>query len=182
MVFYSLDDLEPAQVHDNASQSEVLVPIRLDMEFEGQKLRDCFTWNKNGTYCHRFIVYVVKLTQEYCSNSVVYWNVFVEQMLTPEQFAEILCEDLDLNPMHFVAAIAQSMRQQIEAHPTDTIVDEHSDTRVLIKLNIHVGNISLVDQFEWDMSQKDTTPEEFATKLCAELGELSGSRLWLELW
>ena len=59
---------------------------------------------------------------------------FLEQILTPEQFAEILCEDLDLNPVHFVSAIAQSMRQQIEAHPTDTILEEQIDTRVLIKV------------------------------------------------
>ena len=44
----SFDDLDPALVQENASQAEVLVPIRLDMEIEGQKLRDCFTWNKNG--------------------------------------------------------------------------------------------------------------------------------------
>lgn len=36
-------------IHENASQSEVLVPIRLDMEIEGQKLRDAFTWNMNGS-------------------------------------------------------------------------------------------------------------------------------------
>jgi len=33
-----------------------------------------------------------------------------------------------------------------------------------------VGNISLVDQFEWDMSEPDNSPEEFAVKLCQELG------------
>lgn len=33
-----------------------------------------------------------------------------------------------------------------------------------------MGNISLVDQFEWDMSEKQNDPEEFALKLCAELG------------
>ena len=33
-----------------------------------------------------------------------------------------------------------------------------------------MGNISLVDQFEWDMSGKDNSPEEFANSLCAELG------------
>lgn len=32
----------------NADQPEDLVPIRLDMEFDGQKLRDCFVWNRNG--------------------------------------------------------------------------------------------------------------------------------------
>lgn len=39
-----------------------------------------------------------------------------------------------------------------------------------LQLNIHVGNISLVDQFEWDMSEKENSPEKFALKLCSELG------------
>ena len=38
------------------------------------------------------------------------------------------------------------------------------------QLNIHVGNISLMDQFEWDISEPENSPEEFAVKLCAELG------------
>ena len=41
---------------------------------------------------------------------------------------------------------------------------------ICFQLNVHVGNISLVDQFEWDMSEKQNDPEEFALKLCAELG------------
>lgn len=40
----------------------------------------------------------------------------------------------------------------------------------LFQLNIHVGNISLVDQFEWDMSERENSPEKFALKLCSELG------------
>lgn len=50
------DDLEPATIHENATQTEVLVPVRLDMEIEGHKLRDTFTWNKNGNYL--FILYI----------------------------------------------------------------------------------------------------------------------------
>ncbi|ESO04007.1 hypothetical protein HELRODRAFT_185604 [Helobdella robusta] len=134
------DDLDPSIIHENSTQPEVLVPIRLDIEFEGQKLRDCFTWNKN------------------------------EQLITPEQFAEVLCDDLDLNPIHFIPAIAQSIRQQIDCYPVDNILEDQSDQRVIIKLNIHVGNISLADQFEWDLSEKENVPEEFAAKLCAELG------------
>ena len=38
------------------------------------------------------------------------------------------------------------------------------------QLNIHVGNISLVDQFEWDMSERENSPETFALMLCSELG------------
>ena len=49
----------------------------------GQKLRDTFLWNKNDT------------------------------MLSPDQFAEVLCDDLDLNPLHFVPAISAAINQQI---------------------------------------------------------------------
>jgi len=137
------DDTNPSQVHENATGTESLVPVRLDMEIEGQKLRDCFTWNRN------------------------------EQSITPEQFAEILCDDLDLNTVLFVPAISQAIRQQIEAHPDPNLAsseEQAPDQRVILKLNIHVGNVSLVDQFEWDMSEPENSPEEFANKLCAELG------------
>ncbi|XP_057601645.1 SWI/SNF-related matrix-associated actin-dependent regulator of chromatin subfamily B member 1 isoform X3 [Hippopotamus amphibius kiboko] len=97
------DDHDPAVIHENASQPEVLVPIRLDMEIDGQKLRDAFTWNMN------------------------------EKLMTPEMFSEILCDDLDLNPLTFVPAIASAIRQQIESYPTDSILEDQSDQRVIIK-------------------------------------------------
>ena len=74
------DDTDPVSVHENATLPEVLVPIRLDMDIEGQKLRDTFCWNKN------------------------------ESLLTPDQFAEVLCDDLDLNPIHFVPAITAAIQ------------------------------------------------------------------------
>ena len=73
-------------VHENATLSEVLVPIRLDMDIEGQKLRDTFCWNKNET------------------------------LLTPDQFAEVLCDDLDLNPIHFVPAITAAIQVIIKKY------------------------------------------------------------------
>lgn len=136
------DDTDPANVHENAQQPEVLVPIRLDMDIEGQKLRDTFVCNRN------------------------------EQMLAPEQFAEVLCDDLDLNPVNFVPAITAAINQQLECFPaeTDNLLREQRDQRVIIKLNIHIGNNSLVDQFEWDLAEELNTPEEFSRKICAELG------------
>ena len=134
------DDLDPNLAFENANQTDILVPIRVDLEIEGQKLRDTFTWNKN------------------------------EMLITPEIFAEILCDDLDLNPTAFIQAIALSIRQQLDSHPSDNIIEDNTDQRVIIKLNIHVGNVSLVDQFEWDMSEPQNSPEEFAKKLAAELG------------
>lgn len=56
-VLPSFDDHDPAVIHENASQSEVLVPIRLDMEIEGQKLRDAFTWNMNGSGPYIYIYF-----------------------------------------------------------------------------------------------------------------------------
>jgi len=132
--------LDQTAAYENATQIDVLVPIRVDLEIEGQKLRDTFTWNKN------------------------------ELLITPEIFAEIICDDLDLNPVPFIPAISQSIRQQLESHPSDNIIEDNTDQRVIIKLNIHVGNVSLVDQFEWDMSEPQNSPEEFAKKLASELG------------
>lgn len=115
-------------------------------------------------------------------------------MITPEQFAEVLCDDLDLNPITFVPAIAQCIRQQLDSFPAEgeALIEGQTDQRVIIKvrissmrlmvnlfiyrlfrllqLNIHVGNISLVDQLEWDLSEPNNSPEQVALKICAELG------------
>lgn len=75
------------------------------------------------------------------------WNKS-ESLLTPEQFAEVLCDDLDLNPLNFVTAIAAAINQQLESYPdeSENLLREQQDQRVIVKLNIHIGNISLVDQ------------------------------------
>ena len=48
LLLCSYDDKFPALLHQTAVQPEVLVPIRLDIDIDGQKLRETFTWNKNG--------------------------------------------------------------------------------------------------------------------------------------
>ena len=60
-------------------------------------------------------------------------NSSLERLITPEMFAEILCDDLDLNPVSFVPAISQAIRQQLEAHQNDLLGDNH-DQRVMIKV------------------------------------------------
>uniref|UniRef100_A0A8R1Y3P7 RNA-binding protein 8A n=1 Tax=Onchocerca volvulus TaxID=6282 RepID=A0A8R1Y3P7_ONCVO len=138
----SPDDLDMyKKILDNANQPEELIPIRLDMELEGVKLRDTLCYNRN------------------------------EKLITPEILAETMCDDLDLPTGTFQNAIAQAIHQQIEAAGEATPVDTAlSDQRALLKLNIHVGNQSLVDQFEWDMSEEKNNPEWFASKLASELG------------
>ena len=60
-----------------------------------------------------------------------------ENVLTPEQFAEILCDDLDLNPLSFVPAISSAVRQQVEAYPTEKLLEEQTDQRVILKVGIN---------------------------------------------
>lgn len=64
-----------------------------------------------------------------------------EKLMTPEMFAEILCDDLDLNPLAFVPAIASAIRQQIESYPTDSILEDQADQRVIIKVTLCTAKI-----------------------------------------
>lgn len=66
---------------------------------------------------------------------------FLEKLMSPEMFAEILCDDLDLSPLAFVPAIASAIRQQIETCPTDTILEEQTDQRVIIKVLLGVSSL-----------------------------------------
>lgn len=121
-MLFSFDYTDSSSSIDNAQQAEDLVPIRLDMEVEGQKLRDTFTWNKNGSNENK------SATLNHCL------FLFLEQLITPEMFAEILCDDLDLNTMAFVPAIAQAIKQQLESHHND-FLEDNSDQRITIKVS-----------------------------------------------
>jgi SWI/SNF-related matrix-associated actin-dependent regulator of chromatin subfamily B protein 1 len=61
ILYCSFDYTDTSSALENAQQNEDLVPIRLDMEIEGQKLRDTFTWNKNGDEKtkHKFLVLLI---------------------------------------------------------------------------------------------------------------------------
>lgn len=117
-----------AAIHDAANKNEDLVPIRLDIDIEGQKLRDCFTWNKNGTFNLNIVLYLSENNQ---------LTLFVETLITPETFAEVLCDDLDLSPMQFVPAIAQAIRNQVKQYTTESEItlDKQTDQRVIIKVS-----------------------------------------------
>lgn len=55
-------------------------------------------------------------------------------MLTPEQFADVLCDDLELPPSSFAGPISQSIRQQCEQFSTDMIPEDEEDRRVIVKV------------------------------------------------
>ncbi|CEI89611.1 hypothetical protein G6F70_006340 [Rhizopus microsporus] len=126
---------------EQADKEECLVPIRIDLEIEGYKLRDTFTWNLNET------------------------------LITHEQFAEVICLDLRLPPSLFVEPIAKSIKEQLEDYNLSAATPQETDElKTIIKLDITVGNKELIDQFEWDIGCPKNSPEEFAEKLVTELG------------
>jgi hypothetical protein len=107
--------------------------------------------------------------------------------LKPEEFAEILCEDLKLPHAHFVPLISSEIKSQVQenfthfpsqclplmspqGNPIDTGSKDDQEIRILIKLDITLANYSLVDQFEWDIMCKRNDPELFAENMVKELG------------
>ena len=73
-------DLYPSLLR-NANEPVELVPIRLDMEVEGVKLRDFFCYNKN------------------------------ERLITPEVLAQSVCDDLDLPDSFVLAVAQSIQQQ-----------------------------------------------------------------------
>jgi len=65
-----------------------------------------------------------------------------EVLVTPEQFAEQLCDDLDLPASQFMAPVASQIRQQCDQFTSDLIPDDGDDRRVVIKVNVILYTIA----------------------------------------
>ncbi|EED12862.1 SWI-SNF complex subunit (Snf5), putative [Talaromyces stipitatus ATCC 10500] len=147
---------------DLKAQSELredLVPIRLDCDWDKVKIRDTFTWNLH------------------------------DRVTSPELFAEKLVEDLGLQPetcAPLIRQITQSIQEQLtdyfphvymEEEPLDPHLPyeayKNDEMRVLVKLNITIGQHTLVDQIEWDINNPYNSPEDFALQMTNDLS-LSG--------
>ncbi|KAJ2763597.1 SWI/SNF chromatin-remodeling complex subunit, partial [Coemansia nantahalensis] len=72
------------QLQHQAEKREVLVPIRLDIDADGYRLRDTFTWDLGN------------------------------ELVSPEQFAQGLCADLAMPSEALVAAAVQSIEEQLD--------------------------------------------------------------------
>ncbi|KZT44432.1 SNF5-domain-containing protein [Sistotremastrum suecicum HHB10207 ss-3] len=136
-----------------AAKPSNLVPIRVELETDQYRIRDCFVWNVN------------------------------EQLITPQQFAKIFCADLELPVHPYVEQVTAAIRSQVEEHegiasmdlsvdPDDegsAEGDELPDCRVILAIDVQIGTRHLMDTIEWDLSSS-LTPENFALTLCADLG------------
>ncbi|ORX79148.1 SNF5-domain-containing protein, partial [Anaeromyces robustus] len=121
-----------------------LVPIRIDFDLNGVKFRDSFTWNLNET------------------------------LITPEYFADIICEDFNLSHSVFQPVIVKAIKEQIDEYYMYSQMSEEvidiKDSSTVNDLDIIIGDQWLKDQFEWDICNRRNNPEEFADKLIEDLG------------
>lgn len=138
-----------------ADAEEELVPVRLDIEWGKIKLRDTFTWNLYDN-----------------TTSINY-------------FAEKLVEDfgLDLEACKpLTERVAAQIREQLSdyaphIHSQSEPFDPHlphfayknEEMRILIKLNITIGQNTLIDQFEWEVNNPFNSAEEFARQMTHDL-------------
>lgn len=142
-----------------AEQHEELVPIRLEVEWDKIRLRDTFTWNLHDR--------VVGLD--------LFAAQLVEDMGLKDQGAQIVYEQIqnqmreqlaDFFPFAFYEEDALDPELPYHAYKND-------EMRILIKLNITIGQHTLVDQFEWELNNPSNSPEEFAASMTRDLS-LSG--------
>ncbi len=85
-------------MYEAASVPEVLVPIRLDIDIDGQKHRDTFTWNKNGkktaVQCVHRANGCLNFTRNYASGS--------SSMLYPATLPEHYISHLNNNKQTYI--------------------------------------------------------------------------------
>ncbi|KAG8695492.1 SWI/SNF chromatin-remodeling complex subunit [Ceratobasidium sp. 395] len=178
-----LDVTKLVKLASTITQTEMSVPIRIEIGHDHYRLRDAFTWNLN------------------------------DPVINPEVFAQCLCDDFQIPSATVVQAVAKSIAEQLAEHRAhivevssgpkrdivhgaigengeewwrrrdeadDALVDEEDKTmseglRVLVKLDVIVGTMNLTDQFEWDINNPDNSPEEFAEDTVAISGSAANS-------
>lgn len=135
------DDQKIAELAHKSN--DLLIPIRLNVEYNNgsSKLVDFFMWNLN------------------------------EALITPQQFAIMLCHDLEL-PNSVLLEVTESITKQIEDYnfATSLQLSSNVDYHVIIDLSVSLNKQLYQDRFEWDLAQNEVTPELFADIVVAELG------------
>jgi chromatin structure-remodeling complex subunit SFH1 len=149
-----------------------LIPIRIELDTDNLRIRDCFTWNLNGNE-HKF--------EAYCQTN----SCSTESLITPVHFARLFCADLGLE-LPYIEQVTNQIRAQLEEHgataaldlPVNTeregeILHEDDagpgDCRVVLQIDVQIGTKHMLDHIEWDL-RSSLTPEEFTAVFAADVG------------
>ncbi|PSR97834.1 Chromatin structure-remodeling complex protein like, partial [Actinidia chinensis var. chinensis] len=120
--------------------SDNLVPIRLDIEIDGQRFRDAFTWNPSDPD----------------SEVVIFAKRTVKDLKLPPAFITQIAQSIQSQLTEFRSLEGQDM------YTGEKIVP--------IKLDLRVNHTLIKDQFLWDLNNFESSPEVFARTFCTDLG------------
>ncbi|CEG49708.1 swi snf-related matrix-associated actin-dependent regulator of [Plasmopara halstedii] len=126
------------------TRDELLIPIRLDIDIEGYRFIDSFSWNLH------------------------------EKEFTFETFAAALVRDLDLPNCFYqriTKSIQEQVHKAQAVLPWHEAVTGESLHPIYI--NLRLCDTIYTDRFEWDLNNTSNSPERFAQVVCEDLG-LSG--------
>lgn len=122
---------------------DTLVPVKLNLEYNAgaSKLVDFFMWNVDET------------------------------LVTPDQFASLLCLELEL-PTLLHQEIVESINKQVEDYHfvINAQLPQGAEYHVIIDLSVNLNKKLYEDKFEWDLNQSEVTPDNFAEIVVADLG------------
>ncbi|XP_061361567.1 chromatin structure-remodeling complex protein BSH isoform X2 [Gastrolobium bilobum] len=120
--------------------AENLVPIRLDIEIDGQRYKDAFTWNPCDPD----------------SEVVVFAKRTVKDLKLPPAFVTQIAQSIQSQLAEFRSYEGQDM------YAGEKIVP--------IKLDLRVNHTLIKDQFLWDLNNFESDPEEIARIFCKDMG------------
>ncbi|KAI3686968.1 hypothetical protein L1987_80658 [Smallanthus sonchifolius] len=120
--------------------AENLVPIRLDIDIDGQRYRDTFTWNPSDPD----------------SDVSLFAKRTVKDLKLPPPFVTQIAQSIQSQLNEFRSFERQDMHT--------------GEKMVPIKLDLRVNHTLIKDQFLWDLNNFESDPEEFARIFCEDLG------------
>ncbi|CAI9754258.1 unnamed protein product [Fraxinus pennsylvanica] len=120
--------------------SDNLVPIRLDIEIDGQRFRDAFTWNPSDPD----------------SEVVVFAKRTVKDLKLPPAFVTQIAQSIQTQLTEFRSYEGQDMYTGERVVP--------------IKLDLRVNHTIIKDHFLWELNNFESDPEEFARIFCKDMG------------
>ncbi|EPX74482.1 SWI/SNF complex subunit Snf5 [Schizosaccharomyces octosporus yFS286] len=170
----------------NGTQAELpvdLVPIRLEIDADRYKLRDSFTWNVYDK-CVPLDVFAEQLCLDY---DIPPNHMHMAQNISKSIQSQIqdyrpIRQALDSSLQAKLEdpfqrrhlSLSEGVSTDVSANTrNDEVSNCNTDLRFMVNLDITIGRLNLVDQFEWDLFSPSGSAEEFASVMCFDLG-LSG--------
>lgn len=144
---------------EQAEQHEELVPVRVEVDYDKVRLRDTFTWNLHDRLVP-IDLFSAQLVEDMGLKAPQDRPVY-------DQVQQQIRDQLnDFFPMVYSSEDALDPELPYSAYKND-------EMRILIRLNITIGAVTLIDQFEWEINNPINSPEDFARVMARDLS-LSG--------